>query len=241
MNVNQKINLRASRQRHSRAELCLAAEPYKPGATAPAMVTYNRQYQIGRRQCRWVNNASKGMRLVGLAHKVDKRIQHTGWYTDEDGMNETLTGIVYRLPARNGRNRYLIGYADPLNDDAALLEAGLIEADLEDSGECESLNSVARAADRFAEIMAEQERDYNSAYYYYRHARAAMLQAQQAVLDCLNTLRAMRAIGLANPHEYAAAESSFADAWVERRESVDNAMTALRVAKKYGITWNDMC
>ena len=71
---------------------------------------------------RWVENVSKGWRLIGYADELNRSVQHTGWFTDEDGMSETLRGIVYKLPSRKGSPVYAVGYADPYNDDCARLE-----------------------------------------------------------------------------------------------------------------------
>lgn len=111
----------------------------------------------GYKNVRWVENVSRGLRLVGFADEIaraehSRSIQHTGWFTD-DYYSETYRGVVYQLPSR-GEPLYVYGYADPNNDDCALLsfdtEADKMEA--------------ARAADRFAEIFAEEQRECNEAF-----------------------------------------------------------------------------
>lgn len=42
---------------------------------------------------RWSEHCDEHARFIGLAHSVI-RLGHTGWYTDEDGMDETARGVV---------------------------------------------------------------------------------------------------------------------------------------------------
>jgi hypothetical protein len=114
----------------------------------------------GYKNVRWIENASRGLRLVGFADEIARKehsraIEHKGWYTYDDGdPREVLRGVVYQLPSRKGQTLYVYGYADPNNDDCALLcfeqEGDKMEA--------------AKQADRFAEIFAEDERDYHRAW-----------------------------------------------------------------------------
>ncbi len=109
----------------------------------------------GYRNVRWVENVSCGLRLVGFADKI-AGLRHQGWFTEDNGDNgEVFRGVVYQLPAHGSEGTcYVYGYADPNNDDCALLCFDII-GDKEDA---------ARAADRFAELCAESERDYNRAW-----------------------------------------------------------------------------
>ena len=59
--------------------------------------------------------------------------------------------MVYRLPSGRG---FVFGYADPDNEGAALLCFDTEESERE----------AALRADRFAEIFAETEREYNTAW-----------------------------------------------------------------------------
>ena len=104
---------------------------------------------------RWVENVSDGLRFVGYADEICK-LRHTGWFTYDDGdPDETLRGVVYRLPARNGLSMYTYGHADPNNDDCAFLCFDDPRMEKEDA---------ARAADDFAERCAEHERDFHRAW-----------------------------------------------------------------------------
>jgi hypothetical protein len=114
------------------------------------------KHMHGYKGARWVENVSRGVRLIGFADEIaQKGIRHNGWYTDEDGANgELCRGIVYQLPARDGETLYVYGYADPNSEDCALLNF---------EPETDKMDA-ARAADRFAEIFAEEAREYNTAW-----------------------------------------------------------------------------
>ena len=128
---------------------------------APKVIGYNPAFEAHRyKNVRWVENASRGLRLVGFADEIAsaegrrRTINHKGWHTDEDGGNgEYYRGVVYLLPSR-GAPAYVYGYADPCNDDCALLCFDP-EADKMDA---------ARYADQFAERFAEDQRDCDRAY-----------------------------------------------------------------------------
>lgn len=120
------------------------------------IVTQNHAH--GYKNVRFVENASLGLRLVGFADEIarakgSRRIDHKGWYADDD-RHEVYRGVVYRVPSRDGA-RYVFGYADPNNDDCALLCFDL---------ETDKMKA-AYAADGFAEIFAGESREYNEAYH----------------------------------------------------------------------------
>lgn len=110
--------------------------------------------RAGYKNVRWVENVSKGLRLVGFADEIAK-LDHKGWFTsDYNETEEVYRGVVYQLPSHGREERYAFGYTDPNNDDCALLCFDL-ESDKQDA---------AREADSFAEICAERERDYQRAW-----------------------------------------------------------------------------
>ncbi len=130
----------------------------KPKKSKPKTIEFNPvcdpQAMHGYRNVRWIENASCGLRLVGFADEIG-RLNHKGWYTEDDGdSGEVYRGIVYQLPSRKGKTLFVYGYADPNNDDCALLSF-----DPEETKE-----EAARAADRFAEIFADNEREYQRAW-----------------------------------------------------------------------------
>ncbi len=102
----------------------------------------------------WVENISNGLNFVGFADVLATRINHKGWYAD-DMQDAIYRGVVYRLPARKGKQRLVIGYADPDNDDCALMDFSTIYDD-----EIEA----AWAANKFAERKAEKDREYSEAW-----------------------------------------------------------------------------
>lgn len=116
-------------------------------------IEYNPAHETHGYSVRWVENVSCGLRLVGFADEI-ARINHRGWFTDDDMQDETYRGIVYRLPSRDSKEQYVYGYADPDNDGCALLCFDVETDKLE----------AARQADRFAETFAEYARDYNRAW-----------------------------------------------------------------------------
>lgn len=142
------------------------------------------------RNVRWIENASRGLRLVGFADEILPRsIQHKGWFTMDDGDNgEVYRGVVYQLPARNGETRYVYGYADPNNDDCALLSFDLVSDKAE----------AAKYADRFAEIFAEYERDYNRAWDAGRRHEALANEIKETRVQVLAIGAEMRAAKRAN-------------------------------------------
>jgi len=125
-------------------------------ATAPSAITYNPpSTERGHENERWIENASNGLRFVGLAHDVardnnrPRLIEHTGWYVD-DFQSETVSGAVLQLPARNGVPQYLAAVQDPWNDDAFLVDFSIMD------DPCDA----ARTANSMAETYAENAREY---------------------------------------------------------------------------------
>lgn len=115
----------------------------------------------GFRNVRWVENVSRGLRFVGFADEIARKegrrgIDHKGWFTMDDGdTGEVYRGVVFQLPSRNGLPYYVYGYDDPNNPDCALL--------CFDAPKMEKYEAAC-AADRFAEIYAEHEREYRRAW-----------------------------------------------------------------------------
>jgi hypothetical protein len=116
---------------------------------------------------RWIENPGKaGLRMVGFADELCEWIQHTGWYTDEH-QSETVRGVVYQGPARDGAPLLFAGYDDPNQDgpicialDTVAGESGGFDGaggPTSDSG----VSDAARQADGIAERMAESEREYS--------------------------------------------------------------------------------
>lgn len=193
----------------------------------------------GEARVRWVEKPENmGLRLVGLAHEVSpagyaysrNAVEHSGRYLDPDGC-ETVAGVVYRLPGRDGRARYLAGYADPWNADRdgngpALLSLEIIAGEPRDSDwEADSaLRDAARAADRIAERMAEAERDYQESRRVGSEARETARESMESGRAMVAACRDLRA-AIATRRGSPAFPAPFA------REYVREAIAALRVAR----------
>jgi len=137
-------------------------------SSASRCIVYNpaiptRAYGERAGTVRWIEQASDGLRLIGFADDIGREtysraFSHSGWYAD-NFQSELYRGVVYQLPAaRRGdkgeRERYVYGYADPNNDGAALLAFSIESDKLE----------AARAADRLAELAAEESREHQEAF-----------------------------------------------------------------------------
>lgn len=121
----------------------------------PRAIDYGPAHEAHGYKVRFVENVSRGLRKIGFADEILK-LRHQGWYADDDSgmMAGTYRGIVYQLPARDGVPQYVYGYADPNNDDCALLSVET-ESDKKDA---------ARYADQLAERFAEHERAFLCAW-----------------------------------------------------------------------------
>jgi len=75
----------------------------------------------GEDRVRWIEGPEAlGLRLVGLAHDVCSGITHRGWFLHPEGYpGEVVCGFVYQMSGRDGRARYLAGYADAWNCDGS--------------------------------------------------------------------------------------------------------------------------
>lgn len=82
-------------------------------------------------------------------------ITHNGWYADAD-RDQTYNARVWRLPGRDGAERYIAGYGDALDGDYVVLCArgGQLRV-------FTSLPDAARDADHLAEDDARECREYS--------------------------------------------------------------------------------
>lgn len=132
-------------------------------------IIYGPRFDSGSRafrHVRWVENVSRGLRLVGFADEITRSINHRGWFIDDEFQDEVMRGVVYRLP----RGGFAYGYADPHNDDCALL---CFDCD------AESAEQAARYADQFAKRYAEQEREYQAKW----NARRIIEECRERICD----------------------------------------------------------
>lgn len=134
--------------------------------------TYNPEFQQdGRGAYRWIENASDVLRLVGFADEIaPRRVDHKGWYADAHG-SSVYRGVVYQMPGRDGKARYVPGYADPDNEGCALLSfADVITGEPGGNGDRWSENDydarrdAAGRADGIAQSFAEDAKEYDTAW-----------------------------------------------------------------------------
>ena len=129
-------------------------------------IVYNPEWQPdgSRDRLRWIENASRGLRVLGPVHELRERIgrmDHTGWHLDPLGMGETVCGVVLQLPGRSGFARFIPAVADPYNDDCYAVDfRDHYDAPGDDTDD--AVRDCARAADRLAELYAEREREYQT-------------------------------------------------------------------------------
>lgn len=126
-----------------------------------------------------------GWRLVGRADEVaraadrPRSIDHTGWYTTDEGDDGTIAGYVLRLP----HGRLIPGIAQTDCDGVTLYPIDSYS----DAMEC------ARAADGYAERAAERERDYQRAWRAGSDAAYLNTQAIEHRREIIEICRAARA------------------------------------------------
>lgn len=144
----------------------------------------------GYKNVRWTENVSRGLRLVGFADEIARKegnwriINHKGWFTDDDGDGNVYRGVVYQLPSHGKEGAcYVYGYADPDNEDCALITYDVTADKME----------AARQADRFAEIFAEHERDYQRAWRAGRDYEELADEIKESRREALKIAEEMRA------------------------------------------------
>lgn len=144
--------------------------------------------RVGGELGRWYeDSALAGLRRVGTSDEIGVT-DHRGWYMDPRGAGETVRGVVYQLPARNGRARYLAGYDDPFGNGGAFLACELFEDDDHEAAKREA----AQRGGAIAERMAADERERAEAYEAGAAARELAREAHEAGKAWVATLRKLR-------------------------------------------------
>ena len=149
--------------------------------------------------CRWVENVDRaGLRFVGYVKWL--RDCHggnyfnsspaLGWYIDSF-QEDCLYPVVYRLPSRDGAQRFVYGYADPFNDGAAFLSFDY----------CDDEKDAQAWACSLAKAAAEDAREDD-----------AKCQAENQIDDIGNELKEIRQTILALCLECKKACATLADA-----------------------------
>ena len=109
--------------------------------------------------------------------------------------------MPYQMSGKDGRARYLAGHADTWNCDergrgpALLCLDPMVGVRLNLNWDRDyDLGAVAERADRMAERMAEEERDYQAAHEAGRDTRQAGREMREAAARYTGALRACRAV-----------------------------------------------
>ncbi len=139
----------------------------------------------GHKLLRWIETPSELWRFTGTVYDIARaegygRDYPRGWYTRHDDFDETTSGVVYQLPARNGVPQYIAGYSDPCNDGPAVLS---FDETFEDK------MVAARAANRLAELMAEDSREHDEAWQAGNRFADLGREVQELRRDLLATIR----------------------------------------------------
>lgn len=155
------------------------------------------------------NPESFGLRLVGRVSPDFRRGPFSdnaaeGWYDNpygesfKDGSG-LVYGLVYQLPARKGKSRFVAAYQFGESDSGALIDFGTIHVSPFAGGtddtarEDDAAHDAARDADYLAKKAAEAEREYKTAWRagsdYAEHA-ADVATTRKQVLGILSERRA---------------------------------------------------
>lgn len=157
----------------------------------------------GARAMRWVElPATCGLRFVGYASDIVTRLP-TGYYLDAFCELETVRGVVYQLPARNGVARFVAGIDDPYNTAADDGGAAYISLEIYESEPCrdawetdaadlDACRDAASAADGIAERYAEDAREYDTAWQAGNQARDKSEEIRTLKAELRETLRERR-------------------------------------------------
>lgn len=140
-------------------------------------------------------------------------LRHTGWFRDSS-QDSTYRGQVWRLPARDGAERFIAGYMD---SDGGL---AIIEPEAFD---CE--RDAARRADHMAERDAQEEREYDERWQEASRANDAREEARDALKlarsKARGMIKAIRAQGIIVPELCAILVERMKEARDEMREAIE--------------------
>lgn len=194
----------------------------------------NPRFEAHGYKCRWIENIARvGITLENYADKLNDYIRHEGWYADEHG-DTSYRGVVLQV---EGTKNYLIGYEDPDNSGAYLIEdevyryTGKGRRDRDYQHE-DFLSELAKQADKFAESFAEAERERDCASNEVWHAKQKADEAREEV---------RKRKGVTDSKTKSVLEDDFCQAWDEYREAMKDFAEKLYYAYKWhGITLSDI-
>jgi hypothetical protein len=156
-------------------------------------INYNSEWQNGRTKLRCIENAQRGLRLVGFADEIareesmSRSIDHTGWYAD-DNQDSTYRGVVYSLPhgvlvAGYVSSDHVTGSTRPRHSNWDSHSCAQLAFDETYTDKMDA----ARAADHIAERCAEIEREYQEAW----RAGSNYSELGEAIATAWQALRAL--------------------------------------------------
>ena len=121
----------------------------------------------------WIERpAHAGLRFVDYADKLNRHIEHKGYYIDSY-QSETMRGVVYQMATRGDSLMFMIGYECPYNPGAVCFSLEPFKGDANESrgdygvqsiADTDSAYDAAARADRIAERCAETARESHDAH-----------------------------------------------------------------------------
>jgi hypothetical protein len=203
-----RADLTADRKRYASSPW---AKPYRPVTLQPVDSSLPASLQIRERLAYIENPASVGLRFVGVVQTEPGGRNgyftgkgDNGWFTDpygdvfKDGTG-LCWGVVYQLPARDGKARFVAGYQFGGTDNGPTLDlATIYESDSMRGDECapvdhDDARDAARIADQMAEHAAETEREYQTAHAAgsrYAETRVELAEVRRSILAAIAAFKA---------------------------------------------------
>jgi len=179
---------------------------------------------------RWIEHADSIMRRVGFADEIAKAegywrsIDHTGWYTTDEGdSGEVFAGVVYQVSGSKRAPRYIAGYEHCESRGRGRDRVNMTDgARLDCSTFYDSKMEAARAADHIAEREAESERDYQAAACNGCHANELLEHVREKRREALELCAELRELkGETLTREYPAACAALREQISEAREWIE--------------------
>lgn len=153
------------------------------------------------------NPAAHGLRFVGRVAADtprgeiwDKR-ESSGWYADSY-QDRLIYGVVFQIPAHKGQSRFVAGYMTSDDASGALIDFSTVYTSVSGKGgtwgsaqDDDDARDAARAADSMAQHVAEEEREYSTAWQagaQWADEQEAIREARQEALAILRERRAVK-------------------------------------------------
>jgi hypothetical protein len=177
-----------------------------------------------------------GLRLVGRVAADTPRgniwdtSESCGWYTDPDEMSARdgtglCWGVVYQLPGRHGRARFVAGYQFGGTDGGPLVDFGKI---FESASDWNAARAASYAADSMARTAAEKEKDYQTAWLCGQAYADAGEEIERLRTEIKEAIRQWRDAKAALPN----AETRFGRLCALIRDDVADALADIRAARE---------